>query len=173
MGQIYFLGRSELVVMKTTCRPAGEYAEADRDRLNVASEESLTMERLEYVPGVCNIGPKEIVRRRVAGWAGLSSTAALWVLFTSLRADSAWYLTLFFPAALAAAGFLQAKTHFCASFGMRGLFNVGPEAGKTETVMQAEFRALDRRKAIRILLSSAVIGLVVSLASLAVHQATG
>ena len=35
----------------------------------------------EYIPGVCNIGPAEIARRRRAGWTGLVATVVLWALF--------------------------------------------------------------------------------------------
>jgi len=80
-----------------------------------------------------------------------------------VRVPAAWQLLLFIPASMAASGFLQAYMHFCAGFGSRGLFNFGPKAGKTETVMQAEFRAKDRKKALQILALSLIIGVVVAI----------
>jgi hypothetical protein len=118
----------------------------------------------EYVPGVCNIGAAEIGRRRRSGWAGLVATAVLWSLFLLLRVPQPWRLLLFFPASLAGAGFLQAALHFCAGFGSKGLFNFGPELGKTESVEQAEFRRRDRQQAMRIGLYSALIGAALALA---------
>jgi hypothetical protein len=53
--------------------------------------------------------------------------------------------------------------HFCAGFGMRGVFNFGPTVGKTDTVSQAEFRAKDRRKAQQVFFYAALIGIVVVL----------
>ena len=120
--------------------------------------------RAEYIPGVCNIGAAEIRRRIRGGWTGLAVTIVLWAVFFVFRVLGPWRLFLFFPAAIGAAGFLQAAFHFCANFGMRGVFNFGPEAGKTDTVEQAEFRRKDRRKAGLISLASALIGIVIAVA---------
>lgn len=46
-----------------------------------------------------------------------------------------------------------------------GVFNFSPEAGKTDTVEQAEFRAMDRRKAWKIIIYSVIIGAVVAIAA--------
>lgn len=119
----------------------------------------------EYIPGVCNIGPAEIKRRQQAGWAALIATVALWLLLIILDAPAPWRLLLFFPASFAALGFLQARLRFCAGFGMQGLRNFGPQAGKTDTVEQAEYRRKDRQKAIQIGLYAALMGLVVALAA--------
>ena len=116
--------------------------------------------RAEYIPGVCNIGAAEIARRRQSGWVGLGVTVLLWVLFFMLRVPAPWRLALFIPAAVGAAGFLQAAFHFCANFGMRGVFNFGAQVGKTDTVEQAEFRRKDRSKARLISLLSALVGAV-------------
>jgi hypothetical protein len=118
----------------------------------------------EYVPGVCNIGPAEIGRRRQSGWVGLGATVLVWAVFLIFRVPSPWRLLLFLPAAVGAAGFFQAAFHFCANFGMRGVFNFGPEVGKTDTVEQAGFRRQDRRKAQLIVLYSVLIGAAVALA---------
>ena len=116
----------------------------------------------KYVPGECNIGPAEINRRRRSGWVGLGLTILLWLAFWIFRVPAPWRLTLFFPAALGAEGFLQAAFHFCAGFGMQGVFNFGSELGKTESVEQADFRRKDQRKALLISLYSALIGIVIA-----------
>jgi hypothetical protein len=120
--------------------------------------------KAEYVPGVCNIGQAEIRKRRQGGWAGLGATVLLWVLFIIFRVPAPWRLLLFFPAAIGATGFLQAALHFCAGFGMQGVFNFGPQVGKTDTVEQAEFRLKDRRTALRIGLYSMAIGIAIAIA---------
>ncbi len=119
-----------------------------------------------YVPGVCNIGLVEMRRRRQGGWMGLAVTALLWAGFIVLAVPSPWRLILFLPAATGATGFFQAAFHFCAGFGMKGVFNFGAELGRTESVQQAEFRRQDRRKALLIVLYSALAGLAVALAAL-------
>jgi hypothetical protein len=118
----------------------------------------------EYIPGVCNIGPAEIKRRRQAGWMGLSVMILLWIAFFYFHVPAPWRLLLFFPAAMGATGFLQAAMHFCAGFGMQGVFNFGPTVGKTETVEQMEYRQKDQRKAIQIILYSILIGIVAAMA---------
>jgi len=42
-----------------------------------------------------------------------------------------WRLVIFIPAMMTAIGSLQARMHFCAYFGMQGVFNFSPEIGKT------------------------------------------
>lgn len=118
----------------------------------------------EYVPGVCNIGKAEIQRRRQSGWIGTIVTVVLWAAFFLFRVPAPWRLFLFLPASMGAVGFFQAGLHFCAGFAMSGVFNFGPEVGKTDTVEQAEFRRKDRQKAGLIALYSALVGIAVALA---------
>jgi hypothetical protein len=118
-------------------------------------------EQNQYIPGVCNIGRSEINMRKLAGRVGLVIMIILYGSLVYLGAPRIWRLIIFIPSALAAIGFLQARMHFCANFGMRGIFNFG-EIGNTDTVDQAEFRAADRRKAMRIIAYSVIAGIVVA-----------
>ncbi len=127
------------------------------------------MKNTTYVPGVCNIGLAEINQRKRIGWIGLVVTIAVWVLFRYFQLNAAWYLVLFFPAALSAAGLIQGFSHFCAAFGMKGMFNVSEELRKMESVEQAQFRAQDKKKAIQIFVASLAIGVIVALAGYIVH----
>ncbi len=127
--------------------------------------EPVPMSSSGYIPGTCNIGKAEIIQRKQVGWAGLVVTALLWALLFSVQAAPAWFLFLFLPATLSAVGFIQAFSHFCVAFGMKGLFNVSPELRKMESVAQAEFRGQDKKKAIRILLCSFAVGATVALAA--------
>jgi hypothetical protein len=120
-----------------------------------------------YQPGVCNIGPAEIRRRRMSGYIGLAVTIIFLVLAYALGWAAPWRLFVFVPVALAASGFLQAQLHFCARFGAQGLFNFG-QLGSEENVMDAEFRRKDQRKAALIIVLSVVIGAVVAVAALLV-----
>lgn len=117
----------------------------------------------EYIPGVCNIGPSEIARRRRAGWTGLAATVVLWTLFVFFDIPALWRIFLFLPAMSAASGFLQAYFHFCAGFGFKGVYNLVKPAGQTETIQQKEFRRKDRQKALQITGLSALIGALVAL----------
>ena len=118
-----------------------------------------------YIPGTCNIGKSEIERRKQGGWTGLIVTIILYALFAYYDTPRIWRLIIFIPAMAAAIGFLQAHMHFCAYFGMAGVFNFSPEVGRTDTVEQAEFRAADRRKAWQIIIYSILIGIAAALAA--------
>ena len=115
-----------------------------------------------YIPGVCNIGPAERQRRRMGGFAGAIATGALLAVLLFIDAPYLWRLILVIPAAGAATGFLQDAMHFCAGFGMKGIFNVINSAGVVYNVELEEFRLKDRRKAIQISLYSLAIGLVIA-----------
>jgi hypothetical protein len=119
----------------------------------------------QYVPGTCNIGPAEIAMRRRVGHAGLVATAVLAAALLLLDAAPAWRLTLGLPAALAAAGYLQARLRFCANFGFRGVYNFGA-LGHEERVAVEEARAQDRRRALAVAAGSVLVGLATALLAL-------
>jgi hypothetical protein len=124
----------------------------------------VTIERT-YAPGVCNISPEEEARRLAFGWVGVAVTIALAAALWLTGVPAPWRLTLFIPATLAATGFLQAGLHFCAGYGMKGVFNVGSEVGKVQNVEQEEFAKKDRAKAQLIFALSLAIGAVVGVGS--------
>ena len=119
-----------------------------------------------YVPGVCNIGPAEIRRRRRGGLAGGAVTVAGLVAIVALDVPRPFRLVLAIPAGMSAVGFLQARFHFCAAFGMLGVFNLGDDLGRQESVAEAADRREDRRKAAVILALSALVGAATGAASL-------
>ncbi|MDF2734727.1 MAG: hypothetical protein K0S97_1350 [Chloroflexota bacterium] len=112
---------------------------------------------IEYRPGVCNIGPAEIARRRRAGHVGLLLTVAVLAALVAIGAPPLARLVLILPATVAASGYLQAWLKFCAGFGSRGIFNFGP-VGDTQPVVDEDARSRDRARANRIGLASLVIG---------------
>ena len=122
----------------------------------------------EYRAGACNIGPAEIARRRGGGHAGAAATILLGAALVWTDAPTASRLLLFLPAAVGAAGYIQAATRFCADYGWRGVFNFG-DAGhdRVESVANAKARAADRRRALRIGGASALVGVLAVLISLA------
>jgi len=127
------------------------------------------MNPTQYIPGVCNIGEAEIARRKRIGWIGLIFTGALWAILFATAAPAWLRFVLFFPAAMSATGFIQGFSHFCAGFGMKGVFNFGTELYKTDTVAQAEYRAKDKRKAQVIFLYSILVGILVAAVAYLIH----
>jgi len=119
----------------------------------------------EYIPGVCNIGPEEIKKRRQVGNIGLIISLIFFILLIVFKANPIWRLLLFFPIFFAATGFLQARMHFCSGYGLRGIYNVTKSVGNTETVQQAAFRKKDTQKALQIFYRAIFIAIIVSVVS--------
>ncbi|HET9540690.1 MAG TPA: hypothetical protein VFQ46_08825 [Candidatus Limnocylindria bacterium] len=126
------------------------------------------MQASGYQAGACNIGPAEIARRRRTGHIGLAITVLLLGVLLALDAPGWLRLIVFLPAAVGAAGYLQAHFRFCADYGWRGVFNVGDQAGhdRTTDVVDTAARRADRRRAMLISAGSGVIGLAVTLLAL-------
>ena len=115
-----------------------------------------------YQPGVCNIGPAEIRRRRNVGHIGAAATLVVVAVLIAIGAPPWTRLAAALPAAVAASGYIQARTRFCAGFAQRGIFNFGG-TGDAVTIADQEARALDLRRARRISLWSFAIGSAVGL----------
>lgn len=124
------------------------------------------------MPGVCNIGPAEIRRRRRAGVVNGIATVAGLTAAVALGLPRPMRLALAVPAGLSAVGFLQARSRFCAAFGMLGVFNVGEDLGRPEPVAEAAARREDRRTAFRIVTWSAAIGVATASASMLLPRRT-
>ena len=116
----------------------------------------------EYQPGVCNIGPAEIARRRRSGHIGLIAAVVLFAVLVAIGAPPLLRLLLVIPVAVSASGYLQAYLKFCAGFGAAGIYNFG-EVGTTDKVADAAAKALDRARSMRIGLASFAIGAVVAI----------
>jgi hypothetical protein len=117
---------------------------------------------VDYRPGVCNIGPAEISRRRRAGHVGLIAAVALFAILVAVGAPPIARLLLVIPVAISASGYLQAYLKFCAGFGSAGVFNFG-DVGTTETVADAAAKRADRRRALHIGAASFAIGIAVGI----------
>jgi hypothetical protein len=115
-----------------------------------------------YIPGVCNIGPKEISLRRRVGWIGLLVSVILFILLYIILSNPLFRLIIFFPAALSAIGFLQAHFHFCSGYAQRGIFNF-EDVGKTHGITNQADRAKDKVRGKNIIIYGVIIGAVVAL----------
>jgi hypothetical protein len=113
-----------------------------------------------YVPGVCNIGPAEIARRRQGGHVLLAASVGLFAGLLLIDAPAPARLLVALPAAASASSYLQARFHFCAGFGSRGIYNFG-DVGPVTQVEDPVALAQDRRRAHQIGLAGAAIGLAV------------
>jgi hypothetical protein len=119
-------------------------------------------ELTDYRPGVCNIGPAEIARRRRAGHVGLIATIGILAALLFLDIHPLARLVVIAPAMISASGYLQAHLKFCAGYGHLGVFNLGP-LGDTTAVTDPDALVRDRRRARQISLASLAIGIVVGI----------
>ena len=120
-----------------------------------------------YRPGVCNIGPEEIARRRQGAWIGGLATILLYVGLLAIAAPDVVRFIVAVPAAGAAISWLQVRERFCVAFGSTGTFNFGP-VGELDQVADEAARRADRRKVASMVARGAAIGVVVGVVAVLV-----
>lgn len=116
------------------------------------------MSETNYIPGICNINPAEIKKRRMAGHIGLAASAIFIILAIVGGLD--WYirLFLFIPAFVAATGYLQAKNKFCVGYAGAGKQHA--DNGEVETITADDALKADKRKAQTINAQSVLVGVL-------------
>ena len=128
--------------------------------LHANAPAELPLDGARYQPGVCNIGPAEIARRRRSGHVGVIATVALFAVLVLVDAPPWARFSVALPAALAASGYLQAALKFCVAFGIGGVFNFG-KRGDMERIENSEAKARDRARSVQMLAMVAAIGATV------------
>jgi len=116
----------------------------------------------QYQPGVCNIGPAEIAKRRRSGHVGLIATIAVFAVLVALGVPHWMRFVVALPAAVAASGYLQAYLKFCVGFATLHVFNFG-DLGPSTKIVDPAARARDRARAIQMLVITSTIGIAVGL----------
>lgn len=102
-------------------------------------------ESSNYIPGVCNINPAEIRKRRQIGIFGTIVAIIGVVTFALLHASWHYYLILFAPLFVAALGFLQANHKFCAGYASMGKQHA--DQADVQTINDENARRADLLKA--------------------------
>jgi hypothetical protein len=124
------------------------------------------LELESYQPGVCNIGPAEISRRRKIGHLGVALTLVILMVELAVGWPAWTRLVTGLTVGLAASGYLQAYYHFCAGFGSRGVYNFA-SPGQVNNVSDRAAHLADLAKARRIELMALGVGLLFALAAFA------
>ena len=106
-----------------------------------------------YIAGSCNIGTREIMRRRIVALSGLlfAVITASIVLAQDSTRSTRW--AVFLPLLVAAIGWIQSRRKFCLAYGLAGTFNFG-RMGDIKRVNDPVSRNADRKTALTILLQS-------------------
>ena len=115
----------------------------------------------EYRPGACNIGPREIAKRRAFGVAGIVVSVVLGAVLVAIDAPQIARAIVIFPLWGAIVSLEQARRKFCAAFAFAGIRSVnGSDA--TELVAHAADIALDRAAARRLIAECGVIAAAIT-----------
>lgn len=118
-------------------------------------------EPTNYVPGMCNINPTEIKRRRQSGYFCLAVAATGLGLFLYLHASWPYFLVLFIPLYVGVLGLLQARSKFCVAFASAGKQHADDGSDVTD-VTDTEAKKLDQLKARTMYLKALVISLPIT-----------
>ena len=113
-----------------------------------------------YEPGVCNIGPAEVAYRRMWGHLGLLVTLLTLAALLWFDAPPAARFLVALPAWGTAVAYFQALFKFCVAFASLGVFNFGG-LGTTERVVDAAARRRDRARALQVISTGLLAGIVV------------
>ena len=121
----------------------------------------MTNQLTNYIPGVCNINPVEIRRRRQAGHIGLVLSVVVIVGLIALHAP--WYLRLvaFLPLFLSATGYLQARHKFCVGYASAGVQHADDDSAALK-IDDASMRKADTLKARMINLQAFLIAAIIT-----------
>lgn len=118
----------------------------------------------EYVPGVCNIGPTEIEKRKQFFIIGMLGIIVLALLFWFSSLSSLVYgigiAILFIAGFGVGVGYFQWTDRFCVAFGLMGVFNFKEKVGVVEKIRDDEALARDRAKVLQMFGKSAITAIV-------------
>jgi hypothetical protein len=126
--------------------------------------DSMTLDR--SIGPRCNIGPAEIARRRRSATVMTAVAAIAAVLLVAAHVPPVVRLAIWPFAAAAAVNWMQVVHRFCVAFGTLGIENFG--ALGSQVPVDPATRATDRRKVVQLVAEGSLIGLVVTLALVAV-----
>jgi hypothetical protein len=120
------------------------------------------MSEESYIAGSCNIGTREIMRRRIVALSGLLFAAITASAVLSADANKSTRWAVFLPLLVASIGWIQSRRKFCLAYGLAGTFNFG-RMGDIKRVIDPVSRNADRKTAVTILLQSIALAFVVTL----------
>lgn len=116
-----------------------------------------------YVPGICNIGPAEIARRRRGAVVTTGLAVVLYAVLLGLGAPRPARIVVGLAAAAATVSWLQVTLHFCVAFASRGVYNFGQVAEETGHVADPDARRADLRRTAMMLAAGGAVGLAVGI----------
>jgi len=123
----------------------------------------ITPDNAGYVPGVCNIGPWEIRRRRTFAIVGFAVAIVLFLALVAAGAPPIARLLVLLPVWGGAFSWLQARRRFCAGFAMAGISNFADGEAGRQAVTDPEAHRADIEATMRMTRDSFLIALPVAI----------
>lgn len=113
-----------------------------------------------YIPGVCNINPWEIKRRRMTGHIGLVLTIVLAAIALIMHVNWVFRTVIIIPAFISAIGYLQARNKFCVGFASAKQQHA--DDGEVVEITDKEALAKDKQKTRSMNLQATIIAAAVT-----------
>ena len=123
----------------------------------------ITPDNAGNVPGVCNIGPWEIRRRRTFAIVGFAVAIVLFLALVAAGAPPIARLLVLLPVWGGAFSWLQARRRFCAGFAMAGISNFADGDAGRQTVTDPGAHRADIAAVARMTRDSFLVGLLVAI----------
>ncbi len=117
----------------------------------------------DYRPGVCNIGPKEIARRRRSGLVGVSIAVGLAVALVAIGAPTWARGLVLLPLWGGLVSLEQVRRRFCVGFALAGIRSANPSEVR-ERVEDAADLAADRAAARWMVIYCGALAAIITLA---------
>ncbi|MHA2502942.1 MAG: hypothetical protein ACXAE3_08735 [Candidatus Kariarchaeaceae archaeon] len=117
----------------------------------------------DYIPGVCNIGPEEIKKRKLAFNVSLVGVVGVAIAYLLIPLNQ--FTTILGLAVLFATGagsgvsYLQVREKFCVAYGSIGVFNF-QDLGNHDKVADTVAKKADRDKVRKMFLQAALLGII-------------
>ena len=126
------------------------------------TRKSSKMSNAVYIPGVCNLGKREIRQRKLVGLVGLFFSVSSLIGLVAIGATREARLGIFLPLMVASVGYVQVRNKFCLAYGLAGTFNLG-KLGDISRVSDPVNRRADRATALKTLLKSFLLASIATL----------
>ncbi|MCL4362717.1 MAG: hypothetical protein OH338_05335 [Candidatus Parvarchaeota archaeon] len=118
-----------------------------------------------YLPGKCNIGPKEIKKRYLTGFIGFVIAAILAVFLSISKVNYLFFILLIFPLFLGFIGFYQGYKRFCVANAIAGIYVFSDT--KKGSIKDKKSHRIDLKKALILItysfISAALLTMVMTL----------
>jgi hypothetical protein len=114
-----------------------------------------------YIPGICNINPREVAYRKKASIIGFTIAIVMYVVSLLLNFPNVIRgVLVFLPLFIGVIGYLQVKNSFCVRYGASGKQNATPGSKAAVDITDADAKLADKSKARSMNIQALVISLI-------------